>query len=405
MQTRLPEDLLRTPEGQEADAILRSCVHCGFCTATCPTYQLLGDELDGPRGRIYLIKQALEGQPASRTTLQHLDRCLQCRNCETTCPSGVRYTRLLEIGKARLARQVQRPWPQRLLRRMLAFWLPRRRFNRIGFSIAHLLRPLLPKRLAHHLPAHWQPASLPTKAPMEKHVVLFQGCVESTLMGPAHEATRQLLRACGHGLRYLAQEHCCGAVEHHLDQPEAAQARALNNVHLWRAALAEGADAIVMLSSACLLEVRHYPQLLGEQAPKDLGTILQRVEGLDSWLGRHLPADFDQPGNGPVVAWHPPCTLQHGLRQAEAIPQLLARAGYRVRLAQDSHLCCGAAGTYTLLQADLSQALGEARRQALQALEPAAITTANIGCLLQLQDPSGPPVRHWAELLAERLQA
>ncbi len=403
MQTRLPEALRQSPEGQEANAILRSCVHCGFCTATCPTYQLLGDELDGPRGRIYLIKQALEGQPASLTTLQHLDRCLQCRNCETTCPSGVRYTRLLEIGKQHLSQHVRRPWHERWLRRMLAFWLPHRRLNRMAFSVARVLRPLLPKRLAHHLPCHWHTAKLPTKPPAQKHVVLFQGCVESTLMGSAHQAARQLIHARGHAVRYLPKEQCCGAVEHHLDQAEAAKTRALNNVLQWQAALAQGAEAILLLSSACLLEIRHYPQLLGEQAPDDLADILRQVMGLDEWLVKVLPEMPDGPTGGPVVAWHPPCTLQHGLRQPETIPQLLSRAGYQVLLARDSHLCCGAAGTYTLLQGRISQALGQARRQALQAVEADAISTANIGCLLQLQDPNGPPVRHWAELLAERL--
>ncbi len=401
MQTRLPDKVLPAHERETADAILRSCVHCGFCTATCPTYQQLGDELDSPRGRIYLIKQALETGQASRTTLLHLDRCLQCRNCETTCPSGVQYIRLLEIGKNHLARQVQRPWRERLLRRLLAFALPRRRLNRQAFRLAQWLRPLLPRHLAGHLPQRWQPARLRSTRPTGAHVVLFQGCVESTLMGAAHQATVRLLAATGHAVRYLAEEQCCGAVELHLDRTRAARQRALANLAQWRQALDEGAEAIVLLSSACLLQARQYPELLGAEAPDDLQALLARVMGLDQWLQSHSPQWTR--AKAERVAWHPPYTLQHGLKQATAIPQLLREAGYQVQLPDNAHLCCGAAGTYTLLQAELSAKLGTERRQAMQALQADWISTANIGCLLQLQADEGPPVRHWAELLARRL--
>ncbi len=401
MQTRLPETLRCQPQGEEMERILRSCVHCGFCNATCPTYQLLGDERDGPRGRIYLIKQALETGRTDAGTLQHLDRCLQCRNCETTCPSGVQYTRLLELARPRLLEHAPYRSMPRLHRWLLRKLLPHRVLNRPLFALAAPFRPLLPAFLRRHLPARVRPARFFAR-PAPPHVVLFQGCVESTLMGDAHRAAARLFKAAGFNVLHLKQEGCCGAIEHHLDAHTAARRRALANVAQWRHALQAGADAIVFLSSACELQVRHYPSLLGGQAPDDLDAILKCIQGLDLWLDRHRLPWTTQAGG--TVAWHPPCTLQHGLRRNTHIPALLEQAGYTVLHPDQAHLCCGAAGTYSLLQREISQSLGRQRRAALDACQPQWITTANIGCLLHLQRDSGPPVLHWATLLARRLE-
>ncbi|RMG49765.1 MAG: glycolate oxidase iron-sulfur subunit, partial [Gammaproteobacteria bacterium] len=306
METRLPPEFLASEEGQRADRILRSCVHCGFCTATCPTYGLLGDELDGPRGRIYLIKQALERGRAGERTLRHLDRCLLCRSCETTCPSGVEYHSLLEIGRRHIDRQVRRGWRERLLRRLLLWTVPERR--RIGplLGLGRWLVPLLPAPLAEKL-YRPRPAAGFRPRRHERHVVLFQGCVEPAGLPRAREAALRLLDAQGVEGRSLSGEQCCGALEHHLEAKAAARHRARRNLDLWRRALDEGAEAIIGLSSACLLEMREYPDLLRDE-PEYLALarrVLPHVQGLESWLERHWPAEWEGRGKG-RVAWHPP---------------------------------------------------------------------------------------------------
>ncbi len=397
METHLPEAFRQTPAGREAEAILRACVHCGFCTATCPTYQLTGDEDDGPRGRIYLIKQALETGRAGPLTRAHLDRCLTCRACETTCPSGVRYHHLLEIARPRVRAQASEPLGRRLLRRALVHTLPERRRAHALFAAGRLLRPLLPARLAHHLPSAG-PAPLPAPGHHARRVVLFQGCVEPAALPSARAAAVRLLDHLGIAAETVPGETCCGALEHHLDATDRARARARNNLKRWQAALEGGTEAIVGLSSACVLQIREYPELLADEPRwRDIAeAVAPRCVELGRFLAdQDLPAPPDTPRA--TLAWHPPCTLQHGLRDADTIPRLLQRLGYRVLLPAEAHLCCGAAGAYTLFQPELSQRLGEAKRAALEVLEPEAIVTANVGCLLHLQRPQGPPVRHWVE--------
>ena len=399
METRLPGPLRDSPPGREAEAILRRCVHCGFCLATCPTYRETGDELDSPRGRIYLIKRYLETGRAGEETRRHLDRCLACRACETTCPSGVAYHRLLEIGRSRLRARLPAPPGERLLRWLLLRLVPRRRPFAAAVALGRLLRPLLPAPLARHVPRR-RPGRRPRTARRPRHLVLFQGCVEPSVMGAARSAVHGLLDRLGYEARALAGETCCGALEHHLDAPARARRRARRNLALWRRALDGGAEAVVFLSSACLLEAREYPDLLAGD-PDALETarqVLPAVRGLDEWLlarAAALPA-ATRPRR---VAWHPPCTLQHGLKGAEAVPELLRRAGHTVLLPADAQLCCGAAGAYSLFQPGLSGRLRRRKLSALAALEPECIASANVGCLLHLAAATDLPVLHWAELL------
>ncbi len=401
METRLPEDFRRSSEGQEAERILRSCVHCGFCTATCPTYGVLGDELDGPRGRIYLIKQMLEQGRAGAQTREHLDRCLLCRSCETTCPSGVEYHRLLEIGRKRLEGLAPLPLQQRLLRGLLLRAVPMR--HRIGtlLRLGRWVAPLLPAALRHKL-YRPRPGSGFRARPHARRVVLFQGCVEPAALPAAREAALRLLDALGVRGDSLAGEQCCGALEHHLQAEHRARHRARRNLDLWRRALDEGAEAILGLSSACVLEIHEYPDLLRDE-PEYLALaqrVLSRVQPFEVWLEGHWPVHWGGIARG-RVAWHPPCTLQHGLRAASVVPNLLRRAGFEVLLPADSHLCCGAAGTYSLFQPAMSERLREDKLAALQALEPEVVASANVGCLMHLEPAAAIPVRHWVEVLAE----
>ena len=401
METRLPEDYRRSRQGQEAERILRSCVHCGFCTATCPTYGVLGDESDGPRGRIYLIKQMLEQGRAGARTREHLDRCLLCRSCETTCPSGVEYHRLLDIGRRHLQRLAPPPPRQRLLRALLLWAVPERRRMAVLLRLGQWLAPLLPTGLRGRL---YRPRSARGLRPRvhPRRVVLFRGCVEPAALPAAREAAVALLDALGVTAETLAGEQCCGAAEHHLQAEQRARRRARRNLDLWRRALDDGAEAILGLSSACVLEIREYPDLLCDE-PEYLALaqrVLPRVQPYEAWLEANWPEHWDGVARG-RVAWHPPCTLQHGLRAAGVVPGLLRRAGFEVLLPADSHLCCGAAGTYSLFQPAMSERLRQDKMAALQALAPEVIASANVGCLMHLEPAADLPVRHWVELLAE----
>ena len=401
MQTNLADFIKNTPAGDEAEAILRACVHCGFCTATCPTYQLLGDELDGPRGRIYLIKQVLEGAPVTHKTQTHLDRCLTCRNCESTCPSGVQYGRLVDIGRNVVEQRVQRPLRERALRFALKEALPRRWLFTPVYKAGQALRPLLSKGLQDKL----RPGAAPGRWPVRSHartMLVLDGCVQPAMSPNINAATARVLDALGVQLINVAKAGCCGALRHHLNEQEAALDDMRRNIDAWWPHV-ETAEAIVMTASGCGATVKEYGHLLAHDAR--YAAKAQRIAEMARDLCEILPAfetELAALVKGRIterVVYHPPCTLQHGQQIRGRVEQVLRAVGVDVRLCADSHLCCGSAGTYSILQPVLSQQLRDNKVAALEACAPDVIVSANIGCLSHLQSGTEVPVRHWIELI------
>ncbi|MFZ2855239.1 MAG: glycolate oxidase subunit GlcF [Rhodocyclaceae bacterium] len=419
MQTNLADFIRDTPEGREADAILRTCVHCGFCTATCPTYQLLGDELDGPRGRIYLIKQMLEGQPVAQKTQLHLDRCLSCRSCETTCPSGVRYHRLLDIGRAVLEQRVARSPLEKATRYLLCEALPRPWLFKPAVKVGQWLRPLLPSVLADKLPAPAEgaPRPWPKPRPHKRRMIALAGCVQPTLTPNTNAATARVLDKLGIKLFEPAGVGCCGALRYHLNAQEAALDDMRRAIDAWWPHVEDGsAEAIVMTASGCGAHVREYGELLRHDP--DYAAKAARIAGLTRDVSEVLAAEQGRlavllnagggtraAASGQRVAFHSPCTLQHGQKIRGVVEALLAAAGYELSPVADSHLCCGSAGTYSVTQPALSKQLRDNKLAALGAGAPAVLVTANVGCQTHLQSGSALPVRHWIELIDERLGA
>jgi glycolate oxidase iron-sulfur subunit len=406
VQTALADFIRDTPEGREADAILRKCVHCGFCTATCPTYLLLGDENDGPRGRIYLMKQALEGQAVTDKTRLHLDRCLTCRACETTCPSGVQYGRLLDIGRKLVEEKAARPVGQRIMRRLLAEVLPRRFLFASLLRLGRIVRPLLPPELAEKVPASVQaPGSWPAPRHARKMLVLA-GCVQPTLSPDINAAAARVLDRIGVSLVEAPGAGCCGALRFHVGFQEAGLADMRALIDAWWPHVEAGAEAIVMTASGCGAVVKEYGHLLrhdpvyAAKAAKVSAMTKDICEVLDGEFDRLSPLLRKKGGR---VAFHPPCTLQHGLGLRGVTEKLLARAGFELAPVPDAHLCCGSAGTYSILEPELSGRLRADKLAALASGEPGQIATANIGCLAHLQAGTALPVRHWITLLAEQL--
>jgi glycolate oxidase iron-sulfur subunit len=407
MQTTLADFMKGTPDGDEAEAILRACVHCGFCTATCPTYQLLGDELDGPRGRIYLIKQVLEGAPVSARTQTHLDRCLGCRNCESTCPSGVRYGRLADIGRRVVEQRVRRPLADRIQRAVLKEALPRTWIFRPAFRAGQLLRPLLAPALQDKLPATRAAGHWPRREHARKMLVL-QGCVQSTMAPDINAATARVLDAFGVQLITAPKAGCCGALRYHLNDHDGGLDDMRRNVDAWWP-LVEGGqvEAIVMTASGCGVTVKEYGHLLAHDSAyaaraariamltRDLSEIMPQFE---AELGAKLKGKTMK-----RVAFHPPCTLQHGQQIRGKVEGVLRAAGVDVTLCADSHLCCGSAGTYSVLQSALAKELRDRKLAALQASAPEMIVSANIGCQTHLQSGTDTPVAHWIELIDQAL--
>lgn len=405
VETAILKAILETPEGQEADAILRACVHCGFCTATCPTYQLLGDELDGPRGRIYLIKQMLEGNNPTRRTQLHLDRCLTCRSCETTCPSGVQYARLADIGRARIERQVKRPAMERLRRFALRKLIPYPRRFGLLLTLGRLLKPFLPARLKAQIPPAQHTGARPAGQHRRRMLVL-EGCAQKAATPNTNAAVARLLDRLDISLISEPSAGCCGAVSHHL----AAEAEALQamrrNIDAWWPHIEAGVEAIIITASGCGALVKEYGHLLrndpryGEKAAqvtalaRDIGEVLINEE--------LSPLSID--GRGRPIAFHAPCTLQHAQQLNGLIEGILLKLNFRLVPVTDSHLCCGSAGTYAILQPTLSQQLLTQKLTHLCAGGPDLIATANIGCQLHLASRSRVPVRHWIELLDEATQ-
>jgi len=404
MQTNLADFIKDTAEGQEADAILRSCVHCGFCTATCPTYQLLGDELDGPRGRIYLIKQVLEGKAATEKTQMHLDRCLTCRNCESTCPSGVQYGRLVDIGRGIVEKQVKRPLAQQLVRTALKEILPRKSVFNPAMKMGQLVRPLLPGVLKNKVPQARPAGVWPLRSHARK-MLLLDGCVQPAMSPNINAATARVLDALEVQLIVAPKAGCCGAIRHHLNDQDGALDDMRRNIDAWWPYVEAGAEAIVMTASGCGVTVKEYGHLLAHDTA--YAARAARISELTKDLSEIMPA-FEQQLAAKVkvkkrVAYHPPCTLQHGQQIRGKVEGVLRAVGVDVTLCADSHLCCGSAGTYSVLQPELSYQLRDNKLKNLEATQADEIVSANIGCLTHLQSGTDTPVRHWIELIDQSL--
>jgi glycolate oxidase iron-sulfur subunit len=412
MQTNLADFIRNTPEGREADAILRACVHCGFCLSTCPTYLLLGDELDSPRGRIYLIKQVLEGTPATEKTRLHLDRCLTCRACETTCPSGVKYGRLADIGRAVVEHQVGRHGLDAVQRNALRKLLPSRAFGPL-LRLGQALRPLAPASLRESIPPRQEASPWPA-ARHPRRMLVLDGCVQPAMAPNINAALARVLDRLGISLVRPRGAGCCGAVAYHLNDQEDGLEQARRNLDAWWPLLQQGAEAVIVSASGCGALVKEYGHLLrndpayAEKAARvsavmrdPAEVLLAEREKLASLLAlENAPANLAQRR----LAFHSPCTLQHALKLRGAAEEILQLAGFELTPVPDAHLCCGSAGTYSILQPGLSQQLLRNKVSALESGRPELIATANIGCLVHLQAGTALPVRHWVEVLDRALE-
>ncbi len=408
MQTKLADFIRDTPEGREADAILRKCVHCGFCTATCPTYQLLGDELDGPRGRIYLIKQALEGDAVTQKTQLHLDRCLTCRSCETTCPSGVEYGRLLDIGRKIVEDRVPRPWRRRAQRAALANVLARPGLFAPLLGLGQTVRPFLPSVLAGKVPAS---AARSGAWPASRHartMIALAGCVQPALAPDTNAAAARVLDRLGISLIEVPGAGCCGALRYHLNYQHDGLEDMRRLIDAWWPLVEAGAENIVMTASGCGATLKEYARLFRrdsryrEKAAR-IGAMTRDIcEVVDAEIEALKPLVAGKPPRR--VAFHPPCTLQHGQKITGVTERVLTAVGFELAPVPDSHLCCGSAGTYSILQPELSGQLKKAKLTALQSGMPEMIVSANIGCQSHLASGAQVPVRHWIVALDERLR-
>ena len=404
MQTNLSEQAKRLPRAEEAERILRSCVHCGFCNATCPTYQLLGDELDGPRGRIYLIKQMLEGGEVTAKTQEHLDRCLTCRNCETTCPSGVQYHNLLDIGREVVEQAVPRPLNERLLRQGLRAVVPRPALFKALTQTGLALRPLLPAALKAKLPREIRSAKPRPTQQHTRRVLMLEGCVQPGLSPNTNAASARVLDRLGISVTPIHEAGCCGAVDYHLNAQEAGLQRARQNIDAWWPTIEAGAEAIVQTASGCGAFVKDYGHLLASdpayasKAARVSALAKDLVEVLQGEALEQLQVRAEQ-----RLAFHCPCTLQHAQNLGGAVEGVLTRLGFGLTAVPDSHLCCGSAGTYSLTQPELSRQLRDNKLNALESGKPDAIVTANIGCQTHLDGAGRTPVRHWIEIVEEAM--
>lgn len=417
MQTSLLEKYRDSDLGAQSESILRKCVHCGFCLATCPTYDLLGNELDSPRGRIYQIKQVLEGVEPTRKTQLHLDRCLTCRNCETTCPSGVEYGHLVDAGRHIVEEQVQRPLGQRMLRAAMRTVLPYR--NRIGplVKLGQQFRPVLPAVLKSHLPPK-QKAGVWPDADKARTMLVLDGCVQPSMAPDINAATARVLDKLGISLIAIKEAGCCGAVSFHLNAQEEGLSFAKANIDAWWPQIESGAEAIVMTASGCGVFVKEYGNMLKDDPDyadkakkiselcKDISEIIaaEDTTALKAMATKSNANAPDSAASDNSIAFHPPCTLQHGQKQLGTTETLLRSLGFNLVSVKDAHFCCGSAGTYSITQKTLSQKLLGRKISSLLKNKPAAIATANIGCLLHLQSAAGEtPVVHWIQLLDNRL--
>lgn len=421
MQTNLAEWIKDTPEGIEADAILRKCVHCGFCLATCPTYQLTGDELDSPRGRIYLMKEMLEGNAVTAKTQFHLDRCLTCRACETTCPSGVQYGRLADIGRAVVEKKVPRGFVDQLTRSVLKTTLPKTALFTMGLGLGRAVKALLPDSIGKYITSKRDEGLWPAPVHVRKMLVL-DGCVQPAMAPSINYAAARVLDKLGISLVKANKAGCCGAIPHHLNDAHEAHAYVKRNIDAWWPAIEGGAEAIVVTASGCGTMVAEYGHLLrndiayAEKASRvsalyrDVSQVIEQEQGKLSTLLKSKPEIFpvDAEVTKPRLAVHSPCSLQHGLKIRGLVESLLRHAGFELTHVPDGHLCCGSAGTYSLLQSELSTQLLDNKVKALDSGSPDIIVTANIGCMAHiesgLQASSRTPILHWIELIDRRLR-
>ena len=408
MQTQLAPEFQNTPEGLQAEAILRKCVHCGFCTATCPTYQLLGDELDGPRGRIYLIKQMLEGQVPTRKTQLHLDRCLSCRNCESTCPSGVQYGHLVDIGRKLVDERVPRPAGERALRWALKEGLPSPLFAP-AMKIGQAVRGLLPYSLQNKVPPKQDAGQWPTRSHGRK-MLMLSGCVQPAMMPNINSATARVLDAAGIEVVLAAKAGCCGAVKFHLNDQDGGKLEMRRNIDAWWPYVEGGVEALVMNASGCGVTVKEYGHILKDDAA--YAEKAARISDLTRDLSELLPVIAESlrasrpelmekiAASAPRLAFHPPCTLQHGQQLRGGVEQHLGSLGFDIKVSNnEAHLCCGSAGTYSVLQPEIAYQLRDRKLTNLGATAPEVIVSANIGCITHLQSGTTTPVRHWVEVL------
>ena len=398
MQTQLADFIRGTAQGREAEEILRKCVHCGFCTATCPSYQVLGDDLDSPRGRIYLMKRALEGAPVSEKTRLHLDRCLTCRACETTCPSGVRYGRLVDIGRAVVEENTRRKPLERMKRRALAFALPRTALFSAALALGRSVRPVLPQALRNKVPEKIRAAGVWPPPRHARRMLVLRGCVQPAMAPSINAAAARVLDRLGISLMEAPRAGCCGGIRFHLNYQEEGRDDMRALIDAWWPMVASGEiEAIVMTASGCGVTVKDYGHLLAlDSQYRDKAA---RISSITRDLCEVItPAAIDGKDGG-KVAFQSPCTLQHGQQIRGRVEALLEGAGYRLTPVEDAHLCCGSAGTYSLLQPEIAGELRKRKLEALEAGAPDYIATANIGCLAHLRGATSRPVHHWIELL------
>ncbi len=412
MHTDLAPEYRGSADALAAAAILRKCVHCGFCTATCPTYQLLGDELDGPRGRIYLMKAVLEGVAPTRKTQAHLDRCLTCRNCESTCPSGVSYGQLIDIGRKLVDAKVTRPAAEKALRWTLSEGLPSALFAPT-LKLGQMLRPMLPGVLQGKVPPKQHAGRWPT-AVHQRKVLLLAGCVQPAMTPNINSATARVLDAAGIQCLIVAKAGCCGAVKFHLNDQEGAKAQMRVNIDAWWPYLSE-VEAILMNASGCGVTVKEYGHLLHDDPAyaAKAARISELTKDLSEWLPElsvqlASKVSRDWAAQAGAIAFHPPCTLQHGQQLRGGVEKHMGELGFNIKITgAESHLCCGSAGTYSVLNPGLSGQLRERKLGHLNttfgAERPDLIVSANMGCITHLQSGTTTPVRHWIEVLDQAL--
>ena len=406
MQIQIVPEFQNDADIGAVKAIINKCVHCGFCTATCPTYQVLGDELDGPRGRIYLMKEMVEGAPVTAKTQSHLDRCLTCRNCESTCPSGVRYGRLVDIGRRYVDERVVRPLSQRAMRWAMRETLSRRNVFGFLFGIARFVRPVLPASLQKKVQPP-QPAGVWPTAKSTRQMLLHEGCVQPSMMPNVDSATARVFDKLGIELVTVSSAECCGAIRQHLSDHHGAEAQMKRNIDAWWPYVENGVDTIVINASGCGVMIKDYAEILAHdpvyaEKAKRISAMAKDVSEILPTFASEIEVLAKQKRAGGLperVTYHPPCTLQHGQKIRGAVETLLGNLGVSVRLCQDSHLCCGSAGTYSILQADLSQELRDRKLTNIMKTEPQEIVSGNVGCINHLQSGTDVPVRHWIELI------